>query len=232
MRGCRLVAAWRDVGNWESSYSAHRQRLRSFLHDSRDKQTGVPRGQGFPNNPQRVARRDRELVGRQQPWVAKMHFDHSRTRLHGRPCAKWRRFRIGGIGNNRSDDVALPLDVILARARCRRSRRLLPARPAAQRYRRSGKYPQLPATHGFPFPRKLDPHGTNLTPLFQIYEPCPPTNVALPENFPILSSEDFSLTQLPLPKIIICTSILWRFDKLNSARCGGERPGWRQNISL
>jgi len=33
------------------------------------------------------------------------------------------------------------------------------------------------------------------------------------------SSPDFPLTLFPLPNIIVCTSILWRFDKLKSAHC-------------
>ena len=64
------------------------------------------------------------------------------------------------------------------------------------------------------------------------YEPHPIQKVVREEIFSIFRNEEFSLTGFLLPNIIICTSILWRFDKLKSAECGGERPGWRQNIFL
>ena len=83
-----------------------------------------------------------------------------------------------------------------------------------------------------PLPRKISSLLNKPYPIFVIYEPSHPKNVARREIFSIFASKDFSLTQFLLPDIIICTSILWRFDKLNSAPCGGERPGWRQNIFL
>jgi hypothetical protein len=171
------------------------------------------------------------MIRRQQSWIAQVYLNHSGIRSHGHPCAKRGRLRIPCIGNDGSDDLAFSLHVILARSRGRRCRRLLSQCPRAQCNHRRGTYPELSAAHVRLFSEKF-PHPTNLTPLFANYEPSHHKNVALQENFPILPSKDFSLTQLFLPDIIICTSILRRFDKLNSARCGGERPGWRQNIFL
>ena len=228
----RLGVSWRNVRNRKSAHRAYGECLRPFLHNSRDKQIGVPCGQRLAHNSQRVASLDRKVIRGQQPWVAQMHVDHPGTRLHRCPRAEWRRFRIRGIRHNRPNDFALPPHVIFARSRGRCSRRLLPERPSPQRQDQCAKNPQLPATHVSLFSGKFTRHFTNLTPLFANYEPGDLKNVARQEISSILASEDFRLTQFFVPDIIICTSILWRFDKLKSAPCGGERPGWRQNIFL
>src|SRR3974390_665800 len=59
-----------------------------------------------------------------------------------------------------------------------------------------------------------------------------PNGVAA-EKILMIGREEFRLTVWNVANIIVCTTILRRSKKLESAaRSGCERPGWRQNIYL